>query len=137
MNEHIYEAVSKAYSYNEMVEILEERKKAYEESINTICAALEAMQKMNKDKAYELLADAEPKNVRPLRRPDAKPVGRPRTECSNDMTLDVIRNQMRLGVPAKEIAATLGISLSTFWRRLHNSDYVPGYVNFSALTKCS
>jgi len=44
MNESIYTTVNKAFTYEEMASILEERKKAYTESINLITEALHAMQ---------------------------------------------------------------------------------------------
>ncbi|MBR2560582.1 MAG: hypothetical protein IKF59_01655 [Lachnospiraceae bacterium] len=62
-------------------------------------------------------------------------VGRPRTvvQESRDQTLGQIRNAMRLCVPVGTLARDLGISESTFRRRLRRSDCMPDSMLFSQI----
>ena len=62
-------------------------------------------------------------------------VGRPRAVVpeSRDRTLGQIRNAMRLRVPAGTLARDLGISESTFRRRLRRSDRMPDSMLFSRI----
>ena len=61
--------------------------------------------------------------------------GRPRAAVleSGDRTLGQIRNAMRLCVPAGTLARELGISESTFRRRMRKTEYLPGDVLFSQI----
>ena len=62
-------------------------------------------------------------------------VGRPRivVQENRDQTLGQIRNAMRLCVPAGVLARDLGISESTFRRRLRKSDRMPDNILFSQI----
>ena len=61
--------------------------------------------------------------------------GRPRAVIpeSGDRTLEQIRNAMRLRVPVGTLAGDLGISESTFRRRLRRSDRMPDSMLFSRI----
>ena len=61
--------------------------------------------------------------------------GRPRAEInkSGDRTLGGIRNALRLCVPAGTLAGELGISESTFRRRMRKAEYLPDDVLFSQI----
>ncbi len=62
-------------------------------------------------------------------------VGRPRAVVleSRDQTLGQIRNAMRLCVPAGTLAKDLGISESTFRRRLRKAQYLADDMFFSQI----
>ena len=61
--------------------------------------------------------------------------GRPRASVSEngDRTLGQIRNSMRLCVPAGTLARELGISESTFRRRMRKTEHLPDDVLFSRI----
>lgn len=61
--------------------------------------------------------------------------GRPRASVSEngDRTLGQIRNSMRLCVPAGTLAREMGISESTFRRRMRKTEHLPDDVLFSRI----
>ena len=61
--------------------------------------------------------------------------GRPRASVSEngDRTLGQIRNSMRLCVPAGTLARKMGISESTFRRRMRKTEHLPDDVLFSRI----
>lgn len=62
-------------------------------------------------------------------------IGRPRATVSNerDMTLGRIRNALRMNVPAGTLASELGISESTFRRRMRKAEYLSNEMWFSEI----
>ena len=61
--------------------------------------------------------------------------GRPRASVSEngDRTLGQIRNSLRLCVPAGTLAREMGISESTFRRRMRKTEHLPDDVLFSRI----
>ena len=67
---------------------------------------------------------------------DCRPgTGRPPAEIPEgaDMTPAQVRNCLRLRMPVGELARGMGISESTFRRRMRRAQYIPGEVMFSRI----
>ena len=82
------------------------------------------------ERAYALMG-----RMGALSRGEGIKTGRPRAGIreEGDRTLGQIRNSLRLRVPAGTLARELGISESTFRRRMRGARCLPGDVKFSQI----
>lgn len=101
--------------------------------INARCAAAggdQARASACMDRAYALMG-----RIGTLSSREGTRTGRPRAGIreEGDRTLGQIRNSLRLRVPAGTLAGELGISESTFRRRMRRACYLPNDVKFSQI----
>ena len=125
------------YAEKELLEVLTQTGELYRQLESVLKAAVRAVKNEDQTKAgiYIRKADSLLYSLGRFGAQEGQRTGRPRAAVreNGDQTLGQIRNSLRLNVPAGELAHGLGISESTFRRRMRKTEHLPDDVLFSTI----
>jgi hypothetical protein len=126
-----------AYAEEELLDLLGQAGDLYGQLENVLKAAVRSVREEDQKDVdmYIRKADILLYRLGMLGVQEGPRTGRPRAAVleSGDRTLGQIRNSMRLCVPAGTLARELGISESTFRRRMRKTEHLPDEVLFSRI----